>query len=55
MIQTLIKMMNEDIKDKEERLEIFIPNGPRLGNEVIESIDVAKGFLALAFRFFFLL
>lgn len=38
------KMMNEDIKDKEERLEIFIPNGPRLGNEVIESIGVAKGF-----------
>ena len=38
------KMMNEDIKDKEERLEIFIPNGPRLGNEVIEAIDVSKGF-----------
>jgi len=38
------KMMNEDIKDKEERLEIFIPNGPRLGNEVIESMDVSKGF-----------
>lgn len=38
------KMMNEDIKDKEEKLEIFIPNGPRLGNEVIESIGVAKGF-----------
>ncbi|MCD6018149.1 MAG: ATP-binding cassette protein ChvD family [Bacteroidetes bacterium] len=38
------KMMNEDIKDKEERLEIFIPNGPRLGNEVIEAIEVSKGF-----------
>lgn len=38
------KMMNEDIKDKEERLEIFIPNGPRLGNEVIEATEVAKGF-----------
>jgi ATP-binding cassette ChvD family protein len=38
------KMMNEDIKDKEEKLEIFIPNGPRLGNEVIEAIDVSKGF-----------
>ena len=38
------KMMSEDIKDKEERLEIFIPNGPRLGNEVIESMDVSKGF-----------
>jgi ATP-binding cassette ChvD family protein len=38
------KMMSEDIKDKEEKLEIFIPNGPRLGNEVIEAIDVSKGF-----------
>lgn len=38
------KMMNEDIKDKEEKLEIFIPNGPRLGNEVIEAINVSKGF-----------
>ncbi len=38
------KMMSEDIKDKEERLEIFIPNGPRLGNEVIEAIEVSKGF-----------
>jgi len=38
------KMMNEDVKDKEEKLEIFIPNGPRLGNEVIEAIDISKGF-----------
>ena len=38
------KMLNEDVKDKEEKLEIFIPNGPRLGNEVIESINVSKGF-----------
>lgn len=38
------KMMNEDIKEKEEKLEIFIPNGPRLGNEVIEAIDISKGF-----------
>lgn len=38
------KMMSEDIKDKEEKLEIFIPNGPRLGNEVIEAINVSKGF-----------
>ncbi len=38
------KMMSEDIKDKEEKLEIFIPNGPRLGNEVIEAIEVSKGF-----------
>lgn len=38
------KMMNEDIKEKEEKLEIFIPNGPRLGNEVIEALDVSKAF-----------
>ncbi len=38
------KLMSEDIKDKEEKLEIFIPNGPRLGNEVIEAIEVSKGF-----------
>lgn len=38
------RMMGEDSKAKEEALEIFIPNGPRLGNEVIEAIDVAKGF-----------
>jgi energy-dependent translational throttle protein EttA len=38
------KMLNEDVKTKEENLEIFIPNGPRLGNEVIEANDVAKGY-----------
>lgn len=38
------KMMNEDLKSKEENLEIFIPNGPRLGNEVIEAHDVSKAF-----------
>lgn len=38
------KMMNEDIKEKEEKLEIFIPNGPRLGNEVIEATHVKKSF-----------
>jgi ATP-binding cassette ChvD family protein len=38
------KMLNEDVKSKEEKLEIFIPNGPRLGNEVIEAIDVSKAF-----------
>jgi sulfate-transporting ATPase len=38
------KMLNEDVKAKEEKLEIFIPNGPRLGNEVIEATDIAKGF-----------
>lgn len=38
------KMLNEDTKAKEENLEIFIPNGPRLGNDVIEAIDVSKAY-----------
>jgi len=38
------KMMGEDIKSKEDNLEIFIPNGPRLGNEVIDANEVSKGF-----------
>lgn len=38
------KMLNEDVKAKEEKLEIFIPNGPRLGTEVIEAIDVSKAY-----------
>jgi ATP-binding cassette ChvD family protein len=38
------KMLNEDVKLKEENLEIFIPNGPRLGTEVIEAMDVSKAF-----------
>lgn len=38
------KMMSEDVKEKEEKLEIFIPNGPRLGNNVVEAIDVSKGY-----------
>ncbi|MBS1764789.1 MAG: energy-dependent translational throttle protein EttA [Bacteroidetes bacterium] len=37
-------LLNEDVKQKEEKLEIFIPNGPRLGNEVIEAIHVAKAY-----------
>ena len=37
-------MLNEEQKQKEEKLEIFIPNGPRLGNKVIEAIHVAKAF-----------
>lgn len=37
-------MLNEDIKEKEAKIEIPIPNGPRLGNEVIEAIGVAKGY-----------
>ncbi len=38
------KLLDQDVKQKEERLEIFIPNGPRLGNNVIEAIDVSKAF-----------
>jgi len=38
------QLLNQDIKEREEKLEIFIPNGPRLGNKVIESINVAKAF-----------
>ena len=38
------KMLNEEQKQKEEKLEIFIPNGPRLGNKVIEAEHVAKSF-----------
>ena len=37
-------MMSEDIKEKEARIEIPIPNGPRLGSEVIESVGVSKGY-----------
>ncbi|MFZ1322821.1 MAG: energy-dependent translational throttle protein EttA [Ignavibacteria bacterium] len=43
-LQAYDKMLNEDTKKKEEQLEIFIPNGPRLGNKVIESLDVSKSF-----------
>lgn len=38
------KLLNEDQKEQEEKLEIFIPNGPRLGNKVIEAHGVAKAF-----------
>ena len=38
------RMMNEDTKEREEKLEIFIPNGPRLGDVVIEANDVSKAF-----------
>jgi energy-dependent translational throttle protein EttA len=38
------KMMNEDIKQKEDRLEIFIPNGPRLGNNVIDAQGISKAY-----------
>ena len=38
------RMLNEEQKSKEEKLEIFIPNGPRLGNKVINAEGVAKSF-----------
>ena len=38
------KLQNEDVKQKEERLEIFIPNGPRLGTNVIEAVNVTKSY-----------
>lgn len=38
------RMLNEEQKTKEEKLEIFIPNGPRLGNKVINAEGVAKSF-----------
>lgn len=38
------RLLGEDVKQKEERLEIFIPNGPRLGGKVIESVGVSKSY-----------
>ena len=38
------KMLGEDVKSKDDKLEMFIPNGPRLGNEVIEAVNVNKSF-----------
>ncbi len=37
-------LMNEDVKEREQKLEIFIPNGPRLGDKVIEAHSVSKAF-----------
>jgi ATP-binding cassette ChvD family protein len=38
------KMMSEHSREKEERLELYIPNGPRLGNMVIEAVEVSKSY-----------
>ena len=43
-LQNYEKMLGADANVSEEKLELFIPNGPRLGNEVIEAIDVSKAF-----------
>ncbi len=37
-------LLNQDVKQKEEKLEIFIPNGPRLGDKVIEAMTCSKSF-----------
>ena len=38
------KLLNEDVKQKEDKLELFIPNGPRLGDKVIVAEQVSKGY-----------
>ena len=38
------KLLNEDQKQREEKLELFIPNGPRLGNKVLEATNLSKSF-----------
>lgn len=38
------QMLNQEQKEREEKLEIFIPNGPRLGNKVIEAVNIKKAF-----------
>lgn len=38
------RMLDEDVKQKEEKLEIFIPNGPRLGNNVIQAKNISKAY-----------
>ncbi|HQV00693.1 MAG: energy-dependent translational throttle protein EttA [Bacteroidia bacterium] len=43
-LQAYENMLSEDVKQKEEKLELFIPNGPRLGSEVIEFTNVSKAY-----------
>ena len=43
-LNTYEQLLHQDQKEREEKLEIFIPNGPRLGNKVIEAHEVAKAF-----------
>jgi len=43
-LQSYDRLLNEDAKQKEEKLEIFIPNGPRLGNKVIDAVKIKKAF-----------
>lgn len=43
-LQNYDKLLNEDQKQLEEKLELYIPNGPRLGTNVIEAVGVSKGY-----------
>lgn len=43
-LQAYDKLLSSDEKEREERLELYIPDGPRLGNNVIEAVDVSKAF-----------
>lgn len=43
-LQAYDKMLNEEVKEKEDKLELFIPPGPRLGSQVIEAEHISKGF-----------
>lgn len=43
-IKNYNNLLNEDVREKEQKLEIFIPNGPRLGNVVLEATDIKKAF-----------
>ena len=44
------KLLSEDQKEKEQKLEIFIPNGPRLGNKVIQKKSETSLYLAKRYR-----
>jgi ATP-binding cassette ChvD family protein len=43
-LQNYEKLLGEDARAMEDKLELYIPNGPRLGNEVIEAVNVSKAF-----------
>jgi len=43
-LESYDRLLNENVKQRDEKLEIFIPNGPRLGNLVIEAKNVSKAF-----------
>ena len=43
-LQAYDRMLNEEVKEKEDKLELFIPPGPRLGSQVIEADHISKGF-----------